>query len=197
VTDPRPVPLHRRSVVIEAFETEHDGAPALLMQGRLTDERPGADAVAVVHDMHLDLTVRLADAVIVVADARMAAFPHAECPFIAPAFSGLVGLSVARGYAAALRTAFGGVSGCAHLYELARAMGAAVMQGRASYGAARRAAGAGVVLTPDALRALRGTCHVWAPDGVGEQKVAAGWLPDPERYPAPALAELTSTDRGE
>jgi hypothetical protein len=191
------MPLHRRSLVIDAVESEHDGEPALQLQGRLTDERQATGGAQVVHDMHLTLTVRLSDAVIVSADARMGAFPHPECPRITPAFEGLVGLSVARGYATALRTAVGGVAGRAHLYELARAMGAAVLQGRASYGAARRAAGAEPALQPEALTALRGTCHVWAPGGTGERKVAAGWLPSPDRYPAPALSEIVAASRGE
>jgi hypothetical protein len=192
VTSP---PLHRRSVSVETSEVEHDGSPALLLAGRLRDERPSGDGVRIVHDMHLDLTVRLADSVIVSAEARMGAFPHAECPFITPAFDRLVGLSVARGYSSALRTTLGGVSGCAHLYELARAMGASLLQGRAALTASRnQAAGQDRLIPASALLALRGTCHVWEPDGVGEQKVAAGWRPSATEYPAPLLEQLMHQD---
>jgi len=188
--------LHRRSVSIETAETEHEGSPALFLRGRLTDERPDHDAVRVVHDMHLDLTVRLSDSTIVCADAHMGSFPHAECPFVAPSYSDLVGLSITRGYTRALRQAFGGTAGCAHLSELARAMGAALMQGRAAHSAARRAAADIPTLASAAsLLSLRGTCHVWAPDGVGEQKVAAGWRPTSAEYPAPPLPQILTEEQ--
>lgn len=77
--------------------------------------------------MTLALTVRLADLVITAAEAGMGSFPHAECPFIAPAFAQSQGLSVRRGFTKELRLRFGGVSGCAHLGDLARAMGPAVV----------------------------------------------------------------------
>jgi len=180
---------------VETVSVQHEGDQALLLRGRLTDERPAMGTVHVIHDMHLDLTVRLTDSVIVAADARMESFPHAECPFITPAFGNLVGMSVARGYSSSLRQALGGVSGCAHLYELARAMGAALLQGRAAFTSARNEnAGAQNLLPASALLALRGTCHVWAPSRVGEQKLAAGWRPSSTEYPAPPLAEIRSRD---
>ena len=55
-------------------------------------------------------------------------------------------------------------------------------------------AGAQNLLPASALLALRGTCHVWAPSGVGEQKVAAGWRPSSTEYPAPPLAEIHPRD---
>ena len=97
--------------------------------GRLTDVEPWAGpGHEVIHDMTLTLTVRLADLVITSAEAGMGSFPHAECPFIAPAFAQLEGLSVRRGFTKELRQRLGGVSGCAHLGELARAMGPAVVR---------------------------------------------------------------------
>jgi hypothetical protein len=195
VSSPAIAGLHRRSVSIETAETEYEGFPALFLHGRLTGERPEQDGVRVVHDMRLDLTVRLSDSTIVCADAHMGSFPHAECPFVAPSYRDLVGLSIARGYTRSLRQAFGGTAGCAHLYELARAIGAVLMQGRAAHSAARRAAADIPTLASAArLLSLRGTCHVWAPDGVGEQKVAAGWRPTPSEYPAPPLQQILTEE---
>ena len=91
--------------------------------------------------MALAVRVRLADMVIVHADADMRTFPHAECPLITPVFDGLVGLSVAAGYNRAIQERFRGVSGCTHLYELARALGPAVVQAAISANAAARCAG--------------------------------------------------------
>ena len=190
MTGPGPT-LHRRSVSVETSEVDHGGDAAMLLRGRLRDERPSDDGVRIVHDMYLDLTVRLTDSIIVAAEARMGAFPHAECPFITPAFDRLVGLSVARGYSSTLRQTLGGVSGCAHLYELARAMGAALLQGRAALTASRsQAAGEERLIPASALLALRGTCHIWQPDGLGERKVGAGWRPSATKYPAPPLEQL-------
>ncbi len=40
------------------------------------------------------------------------------------------------------------------------------------------------------LQWLTNTCHLWAEGGIGQQKVAAGWRPAKETYPAPALVEI-------
>ena len=37
---------------------------------------------------------------------------------------------------------------------------------------------------------LANTCHVWAEDGPGLQKLALGWRPGKLEYPAPALDEV-------
>ena len=37
-------PVHRRSVSIESSPLEHEGEPALLLRGRLTDERETGEA---------------------------------------------------------------------------------------------------------------------------------------------------------
>ena len=34
------------------------------------------------------------------------------------------------------------------------------------------------------------TCHVWAEDGPGQQKIAAGWRPGKLEYPAPSVVEI-------
>jgi hypothetical protein len=157
--------------------------------GRLTDIEPWAGpGHEVIHDMTLTLTVRLADLVITSAEAGMGSFPHAECPLIAPAFARLEGLSVRRGFTKELRQRLGGISGCAHLGELARAMGPAVV--RTSAASRHRQAVAGDPAAGPAPLPL-GSCHVWAADGPGVQKIEAGWVPGSVSFPVPPVAHFT------
>jgi hypothetical protein len=194
--EPGSVPLHRRSIDISIYTAADD----LVVVARLCDSRPWADgvsAVATVHDMELRVRVRMSNMTIVGATAEMHAFPHTECPGIAPAFAGLVGLSVTRGYTRAIQSQFGGPKGCTHLEQLARAVGPAVIQavtsGRAlavSSGESEDLlVGAGSNGSPWA----RDSCHVWAEGGVADQKIAAGWHPGIGPYPSPAL--VTFLDR--
>ena len=185
------VPVHRRSIEYEAFET--DGV--LTIVGKLRDSRPWAQSPNIkrVHDMELRVTVRLADFTITDADALMHTFPHFECPAIVDAFRGLVGLSVARGYTRAVQERFGGVSGCTHMEHLARSLGPVVIQAATSAMARSRTAGQTELdhaETGTSPLAIRNSCHVWAEDGIAEQKLALGWQPGRDDYPAPAVAHF-------
>jgi hypothetical protein len=185
-------PVHRRSIEIDSY-LEGD---TLRVVGQLRDERPWSDTRRIMHDMELRLRVRLADMTIVEADAQMHTYPHDECPFILPKFAQLEGLSITRGFTRALREAFAGVSGCQHLHELARVAGPAVFQATAAMRSARR--------NPDdpatfddperTLRAMNSTCHIWAPDGVGPQKLELGWRAGQRDYPAPSVERLRARD---
>jgi hypothetical protein len=182
------VPVHRRSIEYEAF----DAGDSLVVVGTLRDSRPWAEDPAVerVHDMELRVTVRLADFTITDADAVMHTFPHAECPAIVAAFQGLVGLSVARGYTRAVQQRFGGVLGCTHLEHLARSLGPMVVQSATSHMARARPAPRtqpGQTDTGSTPLAVRNTCHIWAEDGIAEQKLTLGWQPGRDEYPAPTL----------
>lgn len=180
-----PTAVHRRSIIVDSYPLD-DGHVTVV--GRLTDVQPwGGPGHDVIHDMTLTVTVRLEDLVITSADAGMASFPHAECPFIAPAFGQLEGLSVRRGFTRELRERLGGVSGCTHLGELARAMGPAIV--RTSAATRHRQAvtgdpGAGPAQLP------LGTCHIWAPDGPGVLKMEAGWVPGSVAFPIPPVAHF-------
>jgi hypothetical protein len=160
--------------------------------GRLTDQVPwAAPGQQRIHDMTLTVTVHLPELVITSAEAGMVSFPHAECPLIAPAFARLAGLSVRRGFTRELRQRLGGVSGCAHLGELARAMGPAIVRTageRAAHTRLQRPAepDAGPVPLP------LGSCHVWAPDGAGPRKIEAGWVPGSMDRPIPPVAHFTA-----
>jgi len=181
------VPIHRRSVEFEAF----DEGESIVVVGRLRDSRPWAEsesAVRTVHDMELRVTVRVDDMTITEASAVMRTFPHVECPGITESFAGLAGLSVTRGYTRAVQTRFGGPRGCTHLEQLARSLGPVVVQAVTS----RRARAVALGLQEDLLAGAgspwaRDSCHVWAEDGVADQKLAAGWRPGIGPYPAPAV----------
>ncbi len=185
------VPVHRRSIEYEAFED--DGA--LTVVGKLRDSRPWAQSPDIerIHDMELRVTVRLADFTITDADAVMRTFPHFECPAIVEAFRGLVGLSVARGYTRAVQERFAGVSGCTHMEHLARSLGPVVIQAATSTMARSRTGGRTELSHADtgtSPLAIRNSCHIWAEDGIAEQKLALGWQPGRDDYPAPALVHF-------
>jgi Protein of unknown function (DUF2889) len=187
------VPVHRRSTEYEAFED--DGT--LTIVGKLRDSRPWAQSPDIerVHDMELSVTVRLADFTITDADAVMHTFPHFECPAIVDAFRGLVGLSVARGYTRAVQERFGGVSGCTHIEHLARSLGPVVIQAATSTMARSRTEGPrelGPSDTGTSPLAIRNSCHIWAEEGIAEQKLALGWQPGRDDYPAPALVHFAN-----
>ena len=177
--------VHRRTL---DFAIRRDGRD-LVVAGRLVDERPWQPDphLQTLHDMRMELRVDRSFT-ITAAQVDMAAFPHAECPLVVARFADLVGLNVARGYSRALRGVFGGVTGCAHVYELARAAGSAIVQGGMSSAAHARSERA---FEPELVkRALGGTCHVWSADGPGFAKLDLGWRPDNSEYPVRPVAEF-------
>ncbi|MFH0180705.1 DUF2889 domain-containing protein [Streptomyces cacaoi] len=180
------LPLHRRTIAVTSYEEE--GGDEISVAAELCDERPWAEpSAAVVHRMTLTVRVRLADMVVVAADADMRTFPHAECPLVTPVFDGLVGRSVAAGYNRAIQERFRGVSGCSHLYELTRVLGPAVVQAAMAANARRRDAGE-PAHGPRSTAGVLNSCHIWAPDGVGLRKLDAGWLPGTGPRPVPELS---------
>ena len=162
--------------------------------GTLHDERPWAGGTHGPRDLHvmeLGLVVRRADMTIVDAAADMKTYPHAECTVIEPSFRDLIGLSVARGYTNAVQQRFGRERGCSHVEFLARAIGPVVVQGLTSSGAWEVEMGDGEhPLREGGFAFLTNTCHVWAEDGPGPQKIAVGWRPGKLEYPAPSAVEI-------
>jgi hypothetical protein len=181
-------PVHVRTIEVVVLED----TDRFEVVGRLDDRRPWADGTqkpAAIHSMELRLKVDRATLTIVAADARMHDFPHAECPSITPAFKGLIGLSVARGYTRAVQERFGRQLGCSHLEFLARAMGPVVIQSIPS--SASRLDDPGALGQSVAGGSwLANTCHLWAEDGAGMAKLAAGWRPGMSEYPTPLLVEI-------
>jgi hypothetical protein len=162
--------------------------------GTLHDERPWAEGGLGPRDLHmmeLGIVVRRADLCIVDAVADMERYPHAECTDIKGSFGDLIGLSVARGYSHAVQERFGRERGCSHLEFLARALGPVVVQGLTSSAAWQVEKGNGThPMAEGGFGFLTNTCHVWAVDGPGPQKIEAGWRPGKVDYPAPRLPEI-------
>ena len=187
------VPAHRRSITVEVI----DYPEYFLAEAHLVDQRPwarGSEQVEIVHDLTLRVKVDRASMVIIEAKASMDKFPHAECPQIAPSFESLVGISVAQGYNKAIQDRFGRVRGCAHLVVLASAIAPTVIQAIPS-AFTREANSAEISASFSGSPSwLTGTCHVWAPDGPGAQKIALGWRPGSAEYPAP-LVETVARQR--
>jgi len=128
------------------------------------------------------------------ASAVMRTFPHVECPAITESFGGLVGLSVTRGYTRAVQSRFGGPRGCTHLEQLARSLGPVVVQAVTSCRARAVALGRQAdLLSGSGSPWARDSCHIWAEDGVADQKLAAGWRPGVGPYPAPALVTFRAS----
>lgn len=124
---------HQRSITVRAYQRT-DGLWDI--EGQLTDAWPGpirkADGMLAagepMHSMWLRLTVD-STATIVAALAVLDAGPYDRaCQKIAPDYSQLVGVRVARGYREAIRRLFGRTAGCTHMNELATVMGSAVLQ---------------------------------------------------------------------
>jgi hypothetical protein len=181
------IPLHKRTIDIEAF----DNGDEIQVVCHFKDVRPWSDVghIRTVHEMILDVDVRLADLVITRSEARMVNFPHVECPEIAPRFGDLVGLSIARGYNKEVQKRFIGVAGCTHLEFMARAIGPAIVQAFSSARSRKRIeAGATGPMTPNQF--MVNSCHVWAEGGPALEKLAAGWRPGLTGLPTPTVVEI-------
>jgi hypothetical protein len=90
---------------------------------------------------------------------------------------------------------FGGPLGCTHLEQLARSLGPVVVQAVTSRRAlAMRRGQVEDLLADTGSPWARDSCHVWATDGIAEQKLAAGWRPGVGAYPSPAVAWFRSSD---
>lgn len=182
---------HRRTIVIEVGDAP-DGM--VEVAGRLRDERPWASDpldLPVVHDLGLTVTVSLADFVVRAVRVDFDTYPHAECVDIAEAHQSLVGVTLGRGWNAAVRERLGGPAGCTHLRELARSMAPTMLQ--AAFSSRLREGGRDDPEYREAramLPLIADTCHVWAVGGVAEQKLERGWRPGSMLTPIPTLAEL-------
>jgi hypothetical protein len=184
------MPVHQRTIDLQVFERDDH----LVVIGTLHDQRPWASGELGPRDLHqmeLAIVVRRSDLVIVDAEATMRTFPHAECTTIEDAFGDLVGLSVSRGYTSAVQDRFVRQRGCSHLEFLARALGPVVIQAITSTAAYRIEHGDGETSFGEGgIGWLTNTCHIWAEDGVGPQKIETGWRPGKAEYPAPSLVEI-------
>jgi hypothetical protein len=126
-------PSNQRSITIRSY-ARADGLWDI--EGQLTDVWPVPVPVAggmlpagqSMHSMSLRLTVDRG-ATIVAAQAVVDAGPYGgACYTIAPDYSQLIGVCLARGWRDSIRRLFGRTAGCTHMNELAGAMAGAALQ---------------------------------------------------------------------
>jgi hypothetical protein len=137
---PHPLPVHVRTITIDAVERAVAGAAACLrVRGVLEDRRPrGApDGIGhrgdVIHDMEVVLSVSWPDLVIAAIQGTMRTFPYPPlCPDALPSLQSLVGVPVTRGFTRAVHERIGRARGCTHVVALIQAMGPVVRQGAGS-----------------------------------------------------------------
>jgi hypothetical protein len=187
-------PVHHRVIEYTAYE-ESDSLRAVI---ELTDTWPWfPDGGRTAHRMSLSVVVDIQSRRITHANADFHDFPHAECPLIAPVFTDMAGMSLAEGFNKELSRRFGGPSGCSHVVTLARMLAPSAMLSLSSVNLRRsreqRRQDASEHRVPERHRPspwLRNSCHLWAADGIGEQKLALGWRPGTGAYPNPSLDSL-------
>ena len=134
---PHPLPVHVRTIRIDAVESAAGSAPvALRVHGSLEDRRPrGVPGWIqhdgdVIHHMEVTLTVGWPDLVVTAIDGAMRSFPHAGiCPDALPPLQSLVGIAVGAGFTRAVNERIGRDRGCTHVAALILAMGPVVRQG--------------------------------------------------------------------
>ena len=136
-SSPHPLPVHVRTIRIDAAEAETRGdARVLRVHGVLEDRRPQGvpDWIQhdgdVIHHMEVTLTVTWPDLVLATVDSAMRTFPHAGvCPDALPPLQSLVGVAVGPGFTRAVNQRIGRERGCTHIAALILAMGPVVRQG--------------------------------------------------------------------
>jgi hypothetical protein len=180
--------IHTRTYDIQAVVVD-DGHFRLI--GRINDVKPDGlwgiqDTQPMsLHDMTVELTVRVSDVTIVDAITTMVTHPQRECQSIMPAYQQLVGLSIARGFTQKVKELFGGPRACTHIGALINAMAPVAMQTLWAFSHVVADADASVdveVATEETRQARvamiqarnRNSCHVWADGGPMLSLLAAG-----------------------
>jgi hypothetical protein len=184
--------LHDRSYSVQVSRRSPS---EIVARGRVRDEKPpgmyveGDPDPLTMHDMTVELCVAYPSLEITAVSVEFSTYPQVACPQISDDYSGLVGVSIARGFTHKVRELFGGPRGCTHVTALLQAMAPAVVQSTWSMRIlSMRESG-----TPwppprpqspegsrggEAARAAIGsnldTCHVWAADGELVARVEGG-----------------------
>ncbi|MGI9602530.1 MAG: DUF2889 domain-containing protein [Acidimicrobiales bacterium] len=191
--------IHTRTYETKVYLVADD---EVLVRGAVSDMKPAGLYVAddpdplEIHQMQVELHVRLTDMVITESKVGFESHPTEACPTITAHYESLVGLSISRGFTHKVRELFGGPRGCTHTTALLQAMAPAVVQSVWSVGVRRsRAAGQAPGAPDEPGRQARfagnlNTCHVWAEDGEHVAALRAGETPLPPLQVRRRLAAL-------
>lgn len=169
--------IHGRQIAISTYAY---GADAVVVEGRLTDNRhvktyyfsdgrsrpPG-----VVHDLVIRMVVKGAGLVIEDIDADMETVPREDCREIADALKKVIGMKIQAGFTEKVKEKVGGAKGCTHLVSLLLTMAPAAVQG--AWSAVARQPVDPAKYSGAALRFLENTCWVWRSDGELMQETKA------------------------
>lgn len=191
-------PIHKRTYDCEAFD-EGDGR--MRVRGRLVDDKPNGLCLAdgeplVIHDMVVDLLVRVPDFIIEDVETTMNVHPYQVCTDILVDYQQLVGLSITRGYSRKVRELFGGPGGCSHVGALLQALGPVAVQASWSMVTLHDDPADWLAIDDDPddrarrARLNTNTCHVWAEGGEQITAVELGTSPMRPRWETERLRKL-------
>lgn len=162
--------LHRREIFCEGYERD-DGLWDI--EGQLLDTRsfelpmPFGEVLPPfqpLHQMGLRITVD-SESVIREVTALLEHGPAPECKDIAVAYEQLVGLSIASGFSAKVRTLFAGRSGCTHMTDLLGPLATTAMQTLWAAQIRNKATGSEVPISVRSPEKLIDSCHSFRSDG--------------------------------
>jgi hypothetical protein len=164
---PHPLPVHVRTIRIEAVDIAGPADGRMLrVGGSLEDRRPRGVPEGIQHDgevihhMEVVITVSWPDLVITGIEGAMGTFPHpGVCPEALPPLQSLVGVPVGRGFTRAVNERVGREQGCTHVTALILAMGPVVRQG------AGAAFGFATPGDPRGTPWFVNSCQAWREDG--------------------------------
>jgi hypothetical protein len=190
--------IHTRRYETRVYRVGED---EMLVRGAISDMKPPGLYVAddpeelEIHQMQVEMRVRLPDLVIIDVVTAFETHPHNACPKILNHYNHLVGLNIARGFTRKVRELFGGPRGCTHITALLQAMAPAVVQSTWSM-AVKHHREQGI--TPGSIDPNRGsmfqsninTCHVWDEDGEYVAEMVAGKIPEPPLQVTQRLIQL-------
>lgn len=164
-----------------SFKTYKSGDSRIITQCRLTDLRlreyyklTGEKVPSgTLHDMEVVLLIKTPSMVIEDVEVTMMTVPRSDCNHVNQSLRPLIGLSIAKGFTANVRSLCGGIKGCTHLVTLLTAAGPAIFQGylAVSYQkhsdekSDRSRKGSGM------LSYLKNTCYAWREDGEACRKL--------------------------
>ena len=161
-------PKYKRSIVCEGYERE-DGLWDI--EARVIDTKavryrepfrgmrePGEH----VHDMAVRLTIDK-DKVVRGVETAMLSVPYSPCASTLPAYQGLIGKKIGKGWRRAVQDCVGGVKGCTHLRELLFPVATIAFQTLGNWGEGDEPVAA---LKSDTQRPhFIDGCKAWAEDG--------------------------------